>query len=80
MITRFTFSDLAIVSAHLGSGCSVSASLNGVCLDTSMGFSPLEGLVMGHRSGDVDPTVVSYMCRKLNCDPGYRFLSLIRKM
>ena len=45
----FYFSDLAVVSAHLGNGCSVSASLNGTCLDTSMGFSPLEGLVMGQE-------------------------------
>ena len=51
---------MSIISAHLGNGCSVTASRNGVSLDTSMGFSPLEGLVMGHRSGDIDPGMDTY--------------------
>lgn len=59
-----------MVSAHIGNGCSVSATVDGVCVDTSMGFSPLEGLVMGQRSGDVDPAIVPYLSKKLNCDPG----------
>ena len=44
-----------IIVAHLGNGASVSAVLNGKCVDTSMGLTPLEGLVMGTRSGDIDP-------------------------
>ena len=70
LILTLFYRELAVVSAHLGNGCSVTASLNGQCLDTSMGFSPLEGLVMGQRSGEVDPTVIPYLCRKLNCTPG----------
>jgi len=58
-------SDLAIVSCHLGAGCSIAATLGGVSKDTSMGFSPLEGLVMGQRCGDVDPSIVHYMATKL---------------
>jgi acetate kinase len=52
-----------IVALHLGSGCSAAAIQNGRSLDTSMGFTPLEGLVMGTRSGDVDPGVVAYLSR-----------------
>jgi len=50
-----------IVIAHLGNGASVSAVRNGVCVDTSMGFTPLEGLVMGTRSGSVDPGALLYL-------------------
>ena len=52
---------LSVISAHLGNGCSVAATKHGKSLDTSMGFSPLEGLVMGHRSGDVDPAIIKYL-------------------
>ncbi len=52
-----------LVALHLGSGCSVSAIRGGRSIDTSMGFSPLEGLVMSTRSGDVDPTVVLHLAR-----------------
>jgi acetate kinase len=54
----------ALVVFHLGSGCSVAAIRDGVSLDTSMGFTPLEGLVMGTRSGDLDPALVGYLARK----------------
>jgi acetate kinase len=50
-----------VISCHLGNGCSVCAILHGSSLDTSMGFTPLEGLVMGTRSGDVDPGILPYI-------------------
>ena len=54
-----------IVICHLGNGSSISAVKDGKCQDTSMGFTPLEGLVMGTRSGDIDPAAVEYMRAKL---------------
>ena len=56
--------DLKIIVCHLGNGASVSASIGGKCVDTSMGLTPLEGLIMGTRSGDVDPAVVQFICNK----------------
>mgnify|MGYP003289577105 CR=1 FL=1 len=56
--------DLKIISCHLGNGASICAVNKGKCLDTSMGFTPLEGLVMGTRSGDIDPAVLEYMMDK----------------
>jgi len=50
-----------IVSCHLGNGCSMAAVLGGKCVDTSMGLTPLEGLVMGTRSGDLDPAIVWFL-------------------
>lgn len=52
------------VTLHLGNGCSATAIRNGQSIDTSMGFTPLEGLVMGTRSGDLDPALVNYLARK----------------
>jgi acetate kinase len=52
---------LSIITCHLGNGCSVSAVRDGKCLDTSMGFTPLEGLVMGSRTGDMDPAIVLFL-------------------
>ena len=52
----------------LGNGASVSASIGGKCVDTSMGLTPLEGLIMGTRSGDVDPAVVQFICNKEGID------------
>ncbi len=60
--------EINIVTLHLGNGCSASAIRNGQSVDTSMGFTPLEGLVMGTRSGDMDPALVSYLARKENVD------------
>ncbi len=57
--------DQHIVTCHLGNGCSMAAVLGGKCIDTTMGFTPLEGLVMGTRCGDLDPAVVPYLCEKL---------------
>ena len=56
--------DLKIISCHLGNGASICAVNKGKCLDTSMGFTPLEGLVMGTRSGDIDPAVLEYVMDK----------------
>jgi acetate kinase len=53
-----------IVTLQLGNGCSACAVLDGVSVDTSMGFSPLEGLIMGTRSGDIDPAVLEYLARR----------------
>ena len=55
--------NLDLITAHLGHGCSIAAIKNGKSLDTSMGFSPLEGLMMGSRSGDIDPNVINYMLK-----------------
>jgi acetate kinase len=62
------YEQCAFISAHLGNGCSAAAVLNGKSVDTTMGFTPLEGLVMGTRSGDVGPGLHSYMATTLNCD------------
>ena len=56
--------DLKIIICHLGNGASVSAVMNGKCVDTSMGLTPLEGLIMGTRSGDIDPAIVSFLAEK----------------
>ena len=50
--------NLKIITCHLGNGCSMSAVYRGKCIETSMGFTPLEGLIMGTRSGDIDPAVI----------------------
>lgn len=57
-----------VIVCHLGNGASISASIGGKCVDTSMGLTPLEGLIMGTRSGDLDPAVVQYICNKENRD------------
>lgn len=57
-----------IIVAHLGNGASISAVVNGACVDTSMGLTPLEGLVMGTRSGDIDPAIMEYIAKKENLD------------
>lgn len=58
-----------IIVCHLGNGSSISAVKDGKCLDTSMGFTPLEGLVMGTRSGDIDPAASEYIRAKLTMTP-----------
>ena len=62
--------DLKLITCHLGNGASVSAIKHGRCIDTSMGFTPLEGLVMGTRCGDIDPAIVTYIRRKENLPQG----------
>ena len=60
------YGDLKIIVCHLGNGASVSAVKNGVCVDTSMGLTPLEGLIMGTRSGDIDPAILEFLAHKEN--------------
>jgi acetate kinase len=55
---------LNLITCHLGNGCSITAIKSGKVIDTSMGFTPLEGLVMGTRSGDIDPVIISYIIEK----------------
>lgn len=57
-----------VIVAHLGNGASISAVVNGKCVDTSMGLTPLEGLVMGTRSGDIDPAIMEFIAKKENLD------------
>ena len=56
--------DLKIITCHLGSGASISAVKDGHSVDTSMGFTPLEGIMMNTRSGDLDPAIVEFICKK----------------
>jgi acetate kinase len=56
--------ELKIITCHLGNGCSMAAIRNGISVDTTMGFTPLEGLLMGTRSGDMDPSVILYIMVK----------------
>lgn len=56
--------DLKLITCHLGNGCSMAALDGGVSIDTTMGFTPLEGLLMGTRSGDIDPSVILYVMGK----------------
>ncbi len=58
--------DLKMVVCHLGNGSSMSAVVNGKCVDTSMGLTPLEGLLMGTRSGDLDPAVIGFIAEREN--------------
>ncbi len=60
---------LNMITCHLGNGASITAIKNGKCINTSMGLTPLGGIMMGTRSGDIDPTVVFYMMEKLGCTP-----------
>lgn len=56
-------SEKKIVSVHLGAGCSMTAITNGISIDTSMGFTPCEGLIMATRSGDIDPCILQHLCK-----------------
>jgi acetate kinase len=58
-----------VVAAHLGGGCSVTALRDGLSIDTSMGYTPLEGLVMSTRCGDVDPSLVALLAHQERCSP-----------
>jgi acetate kinase len=60
--------ELNLISIHLGNGCSMTAIKNGESVDTTLGLTPLEGLVMGTRSGDVDPAIHSFLVRNCNMD------------
>ncbi len=60
---------LKLLTLHLGNGCSIAAVQNGRCVETTMGFTPLEGLTMGTRCGDLDPAVIPVLCEKLGKTP-----------
>jgi acetate kinase len=60
---------LKIVTCHLGNGCSLAAIKDGVCIDTTMGFSPLEGLMMGTRCGSIDPQIPLYLIQEYDLSP-----------
>ena len=62
------YEDLKIIVCHLGNGASVSAVKCGKCVDTSMGLTPLEGLIMGTRSGDIDPAIIEFLAHKEGID------------
>lgn len=64
------YEDLKIIVCHLGNGASVSAVKNGRCVDTSMGLTPLEGLIMGTRCGDIDPAIVEFIANREQKDIG----------
>ena len=67
--TRKSLKRCSLITVQLGNGCSVAAIADGKSVDTSMGFTPLEGLVMGTRSGDVDPSIVSYLSEREKVEP-----------
>ncbi|MFH1848442.1 MAG: acetate kinase [Candidatus Omnitrophota bacterium] len=68
-ILKKPLNHLKIITCHLGNGCSMAAVLNGRSVDTSMGFTPLEGLVMGTRCGDLDPAILTFLQEKENLSP-----------
>lgn len=72
------YAELKIIVCHLGNGASVSAIKNGKCVDTSMGLTPLEGLIMGTRSGDLDPAIIEFLCNKENKDV-HEMLNVLNK-
>lgn len=61
--------DIKIITCHLGNGCSITAIKDGVCIDTSMGFTPLDGFMMGTRSGTLDPSALTYIAEKEHLTP-----------
>lgn len=63
-LLKLPFNKLKIITCHLGNGCSIAAVNQGKSCDTSMGFTPLEGLIMGTRCGDIDPALVTYIMSK----------------
>ena len=63
-----TYGETKTIVCHLGNGASISAVMNGKCVDTSMGLTPLEGLVMGTRSGDIDPAIMEFISKKEDLD------------
>jgi acetate kinase len=69
---------LKIITCHLGNGCSIAAVYHGKVIDTSMGFTPLEGLIMGTRCGDIDPALVPFIMRKKKLDT-YAVENLLNK-
>lgn len=69
-ILKRKLEDLRVVSCHLGNGCSLAAICNGKSVETTMGFTPLDGLVMGTRSGSIDPGILTYLMAAEKISPG----------
>ncbi|BBA79406.1 acetate kinase [cyanobacterium endosymbiont of Rhopalodia gibberula] len=65
-ILNKSLTSLKLITCHLGNGCSLAAIKNGISIDTTMGFTPLEGLMMGTRSGSIDPSILIHLIRKYN--------------
>ncbi|MDP2921519.1 MAG: acetate kinase [Candidatus Omnitrophota bacterium] len=63
-VLKRPLAELKLITCHLGNGCSITAVKNGKAIDTSMGFTPLEGVMMGTRSGDIDPAIIPYVMEK----------------
>ncbi|QCI23202.1 acetate kinase [Buchnera aphidicola] len=78
-ILKISVDNLNVIICHLGNGASVAAIRDGICVDTSMGLTPLEGLVMGTRSGDIDPSIIFFMYNKLKMSIDDIEDTLIRK-
>ncbi len=72
------YDNLKIIVCHLGNGASVSAVMNGQCVDTSMGLTPLEGLIMGTRCGDIDPAIMEFLAKKENLSIG-EIMNVLKK-
>ena len=72
------YEDLKIIVCHMGNGASVSAVKHGKCVDTSMGLTPLEGLIMGTRCGDIDPAIIEFLCNKEGKDV-HHILTVLNK-
>jgi len=62
--------DVNLIICHIGSGASISAIKNGKCYDTTMGLTPLDGLMMGTRSGSIDPSILEYVCKEADMSIG----------
>ncbi|MGY3779051.1 acetate/propionate family kinase [Isobaculum melis] len=71
--------ELKLISAHLGNGASITAIDGGKSVDTSMGFTPLAGVTMGTRSGDIDPSLIAYLMGKLNITDINEFINILNK-
>lgn len=67
-----------LITCHIGNGASIAAVRGGKCVDTSMGLTPLEGIPMGTRSGDIDPAIIEIMCKNENLTPG-EVISILNK-
>ncbi len=65
-LLNLDYNNFKVITCHLGNGASIAAVKNGKSIDTSMGFTPLEGLVMGTRSGDIDPAIIEFISKKEN--------------
>ena len=70
---------MKLISCHLGNGSSIAAVKDGKCIDTTMGLTPLEGLAMGTRSGDIDPSVIPYLMDKFNLKTADEAVTFLNK-